>query len=186
MSKLEIKLAIGLGCGGAAVPIILYLVPPKSPLLALVLLLALFLLLLYPVWVFCWSEKHRWLRSAAITILAVAVVAFGVYVWPSSDAIAQPSGMEMLTQWVVRCVAYARGLPWFWILISLVTGALATTVIGIPILRRRRKREDKKPRVEILRPIGIGNVGWHRIISGSVFPPDSGVQVLVQFPNDGW
>src|SRR5881394_972102 len=42
------------------------------------------------------------------------------------------------------------------------------------------------PIVEILRPLDLGNVGWHRVVSGKVDPPNTAVQVLVQSPNGAW
>jgi hypothetical protein len=137
MSKFEIKLAVGLACGGAAVPIILYLVPPRSPLLALISLIALFLVLLYPV-AFCWSENHPRLRIAAIITLAVAVVAFGLSIWPSPETAARPAVIEMLIQLAARCVAYARDLPWLWIMASFGMGALVTAALFL--LREKRRK----------------------------------------------
>jgi hypothetical protein len=176
----------------AAVPIILYLVPPKSPLLVLALLIALFLLLFYPIWV-CFSEKHHWLRILAIIVLAVAVVGFGFYVWPSQE-IASPSPLpvrppmaETFTQWLVQCVAYARSLPpWFWNLISLAIGAFAVFAVGLVIIKRRRLIESLTPKVKILSPLDLGVVGWHRTVRGKVYPPESRVQVLVRPPDDCW
>src|SRR2546430_9958164 len=52
----------------------------------------------------CSSDLHRWLRIVAIIILAVAVVGFGFYVWPSQDAAVVSSGP--LARWLIRGIAY--------------------------------------------------------------------------------
>lgn len=180
------QLAIALTFGGAALTIITYLLPPKNPASVLVLLMVVFLLLLYPAWVFSSSEKHRWLRILAITVLAIAVAVFGFYVWPIDDATANSlQGRSFVTRWFERSITYAKDLPWVWILSSLTIGAFGADRLGTMIRKRRRMREVTVPKVEILTPLNGEEVGWHRIIRGSVYPADSATRVLIR-PADGW
>jgi hypothetical protein len=48
------------------------------------------------------------------------------------------------------------------------------------------KDQNTEQTVEILTPLDLRNVGWRQIVHGSVFPPDSDVQVLVYSPDELW
>jgi hypothetical protein len=45
--------------------------------------------------------------------------------------------------------------------------------------------ESPMPAVQILTPLNGEEVGWRRIVRGSIFPPDSELQLLIR-PSDGW
>jgi hypothetical protein len=136
------------------------------------------------------GRRRNWCR------VAIPFVA-GLYLWGTWYLVAEREAEKTQTRIAIpglgiskslsTAATYLSVLPRPWILVlGIAIGALALIGIGIPNLRRRRRKEAVKPRVKILRPLDLGSVGWHRIVSGSVFPPDSGVQALVQFPNDGW
>jgi len=88
-------------------------------------------------------------------------------------------------------------MPWRTIVPSLAIGALITGASVLVILRRDRWMQQRRllaerlaeslaPKVEILSPLSKWRVGWRRTVRGSVFPPDSVVQILIQFPDDWW
>lgn len=136
-----------------------------------------------------------WLPKVPLRVagyLGSILTASGFYVWllywaqereaKENHTLAQ---VPEIVSFFMRCVAYARALPWLWILGGLATGVVVTVFVCSAIRKRRRLIEDAKPKVKILTPINDRNVGWRQTVRGSVSPPDSKVQVLVQYP-DGW
>src|SRR5260370_5026024 len=94
----HLAIGITLAIGGIVVTLLLFLLPPKSPGIIAFCLTLLFLLPLYPIWIWCRTKKHTWPRVPAILILASIVVWFGYYVWPSEA----PSFNAWLSQNVRR------------------------------------------------------------------------------------
>ena len=68
----------------------MYLLPPKTPLITIIALIAIFCFLVYPVWNFWWIEKRLWRRCTALALLVVFVCGFGYYVWPVTKQIQEP------------------------------------------------------------------------------------------------
>jgi len=126
---------------------------------------------------------------SVVSFLAASTFYFWLWYWvreleaKETDTSADIPGIP---QWLMRSIAYVRGLPWPWILISLAIGALVAGSLLLMIIRRRRLIEKLTPKIEILSPLDLWTTGWHRMVRGSVYPPESGVQVLVRHPNGGW
>lgn len=111
--------------------IALYLLPSKSPIIVVLLLLLSLAMLIHIAWNFWWIENSRSRQIVAVIVLSVAVIAFGYYVWPSNPVGAVVASPEpsLLVEWFTRCVAYLRGLPWRWIAPSVVLGALIAALV---------------------------------------------------------
>jgi hypothetical protein len=91
---------------------------------------------------------------------------------------------------VLRWLLSPRGLDFLFI-VALVVLLIAIIVIVNSSVGESpgpvtRKANSKDSRVEILAPLDGRNVGWRQIVRGSVFPPDSEVQVLVNSPDGLW
>src|SRR6266404_832053 len=176
-----------LAIGGVVVGIILFLLA-KFPLTIATLLGVCFFLLLHPAWNFWWIEVRRWRQVTVVALLAGAIAIFGVCVWPSEQPISVAGW-----HWLVRCAAYARGLPWGWIVFSLTIGALAMAGLSLMLFRRQRLIEKRRilikkesSKVEILSPLDLWTVGWCQTVSGRVCPAGNLVQVLVRPPDSSW
>lgn len=70
-----------LSIASLAAAILLFLLP-KSPPIIVSLLVAMFLLLLHPLWNFWWIEKALWRRLIALMILITVSVRVAVVTWP--------------------------------------------------------------------------------------------------------
>jgi hypothetical protein len=68
--------------GGIFVGIVFFLVPSKTPLLIVGLLVLCFCLLVHPIWNFWWIEERRARRIAALALLVIGLVRVGEVAWP--------------------------------------------------------------------------------------------------------
>jgi Na+/melibiose symporter-like transporter len=75
--------AMWLGAAAIAIGIIYWLIPEKTLSRVVVSLLAIFVLLVHPVWNFWWIEKKLWSRSLALLVLAVGLSTLGYFTWQS-------------------------------------------------------------------------------------------------------
>ncbi|SRR6266446_615677 len=78
-----------LGIGGIVAGILLFLVA-KTPAAMVVCVVAVFCLLVHPVWKFWWIEDRLWRRILAIIGLVVSCGAVGYTEWPSKFVDTQP------------------------------------------------------------------------------------------------
>lgn len=155
----------------------------------------LFALFLVPIVIFF---KTLLLRILTIPVVAIVVLFFGIQIWPYEPSSTKPS-IATLAGFVGRHYQ-ALQFSASWIIASFIVGA-ALAYLATRFQKNRFhnfNRSNTHPRaqpssfdseapvVEVLRPLNLGNVGWHRVISGKVFPPDTPVQVLVQHPKGGW
>ncbi len=76
----------------------MYLLPPKTPLITIIALLAIFGFLIYPVWNFWWIEKRLWRRLSALVLLAILVCGFGYYVWPINQQIQESKQLTSVVE----------------------------------------------------------------------------------------
>lgn len=128
-----------LALGSVAMGIALFLVP-KSEAVVLLSLVAIFLVLLHPIWNFWWIEKSLLRRTLAVIVLVAMLFVFGVYVWPLGVAAdTSVSRWTFLTEWLagrwVQCAVYLGGLPWRWIVPGFAIGAVI-----VWFMMRRRQR----------------------------------------------
>jgi hypothetical protein len=73
-----------LGILGTVMGIILFL-SPKNPVVIVGCLVAIFALLIHPLWNFWWIEKKLKRRIITFTSLIILLIGYGYYVWPSSE-----------------------------------------------------------------------------------------------------
>jgi hypothetical protein len=66
---------------------IMYLLPPKTPFLSMIALLAIYAFLAYPLCKLQQMEKSLWRRLLALALLAFLVCGFGYYVWPDKKEV---------------------------------------------------------------------------------------------------
>src|SRR3989442_13173932 len=121
----HLTIGVTLTIGGVLVTLVLFLLPPKAPGTVAFCLLLLFLLPLYPIWIWCRTKTHTWPRVPAILLLAVIVLYFGHYVWPPNA----PSFLLWLGQKWHRLDQLSE-LSWYWLVLS---GCVLGFVLGMPL-----------------------------------------------------
>jgi len=77
---LQDKIAVSVGCGGAALLIVTYLIPNKTPGYTVLLLGLLLSFVCYPIAHF----GRGWIRIASLAAVSVLVFLFGRSVWPKA------------------------------------------------------------------------------------------------------
>jgi hypothetical protein len=87
-----------LGIVGIVVAVILYLAP-KTPSVVVGGLIAVFALLIHPLWNFWWIEARLWRRISATALLIAALCYFGQIAWPPEYAGSRPHLIDALWYW---------------------------------------------------------------------------------------
>jgi hypothetical protein len=135
-----------LGIGSIVVTILLFLFG-KTPALVTVLCVAIFGLLIHPVWNFWWIEKSRWRQIFFIALLAVAcgLIAYGA--WPvngtGGSQVAEPKPSLSLGEWLLPITTYVQSLPWAWIAIGVAVG-FGLAALLLRVLRQRQTAREAR------------------------------------------
>src|SRR5205814_967910 len=104
-----------LALGSIVIGILLFLLP-KTGLVIVLCLLAIFALLIHPAWHFWWIEKQLWRRIAVLSLLAIGLVFLGGSIWPSHEGpMTAGLDLERIGTSFVRAGRYLLTIPWRWI-----------------------------------------------------------------------
>jgi hypothetical protein len=133
-----------LALSSIVIGILLYLIP-KTGLVIVLCLLAIFALLIHPAWHFWWIEKRLWRRIALLSLLAISLVFLGGSIWPSHEGTNTASfDLAMIGTFFVRSVRYLITIPWRWISVGAIVGCLIGVMVTLTFARKSRKRVEAK------------------------------------------
>jgi hypothetical protein len=88
-----------LACSLGILAIIMYLLPSKTPLTIVVLLLIAFGLSFYIIWTFPWLKESLGRRLAGLFCVAACLCLFGDYIWLRDKLISEAQHMKLIKQW---------------------------------------------------------------------------------------